>query len=401
MNRAIVIRLLSAAALVGLVVTGGSGKTQSAAAQPGVLWQDDYEADTNGWTAMGSQAKASQITEAGRAKSGKGALAFTYSISMQKPADGSPPSFGILARPTPDGVLTKMRSMSFWVRTDHDTPLLMALSEKDGGRYVSIFWSPKDTWQHVTLTPADFWLSDDKNDPKDPDGKLDLDQVDNIGIVSVWSFLAMTVGDNPMGAALFGKHTGTHTMLLDDFTVRSDAPQDAATAPADPAGGKALWIDPLTRDALSWMPLGEMQLHLEKSGAFLKSRSMRVDYTQSPGKFVALVHDARRVRLAKADRLNFEIASKLNFKLIISLEEKNGAKYNVTIDVPGSSVPTRKSIAFSDFQIADDSPKDENGKLDLSQVKTILLVDPTGMYDQSNQANTFWLGPLSAEASAK
>ena len=64
------------------------------------------------------------------------------------------------------GQIAGMQSLSFWARSDTTAaPLIVALSEKGGGRYVTMCWMPAGPWQRVTLLSSDFWLSDDKNDP--------------------------------------------------------------------------------------------------------------------------------------------------------------------------------------------------------------------------------------------
>src|ERR1051325_9670415 len=91
----------------------------------------------------------------------------------------------ILLLPTPDMVLSKAKSFKFWIRTDHATPVGFTLQEKDGGRYNALFSTPKGVWQQVELSVADFQADTNKDAPKDPDGKLDMDQVEGVGIIDV------------------------------------------------------------------------------------------------------------------------------------------------------------------------------------------------------------------------
>ncbi|HZP81560.1 MAG TPA: hypothetical protein VFB21_07985 [Chthonomonadaceae bacterium] len=393
-----------AALVMALVGAGGpqaGAQATEKAADSAVLWTDTFDTNAGGWITLGPSGKASVTTEAAQARMGKGALAFAYHVGEKAGAEpkGDNPGnlpIDILLRPTPNGELAKMRSLRFWVRADDDVPLVLALSEKGGGRYITLFWLPKDSWQQVTLTPGDFWLSDDKNDPKDPDDKLDLDQVENIGLVSIWAFLALGAGDTPESVAVFARHMGAHTLWLDEFTASAAPPAEAPAPAEDAQAGKGFWIDDLRRDVLTWFPFGDAQLRLEKSGAPFKGRALRVDYQQAEGKYVALIRDMRRFDLTKSDRLTFETASAKSAKIVLSLEEKGGAKYNALLDIPGDSVPIRKSVSFADFTLAEDSPKDENGHLDLDQLKTLTLVDITGAFGIGAQKNTLWIGPLRA-----
>ena len=219
--------------------------------------------------------------------------------------------------------------------------------------------------------------------------------MENIAIINVMSMLAMGAGETPESVSLFTKHLGPHTLLLDDFTLSTD-PLPAEAAPADPKESKGIWIDAMNRETLAWMPLGVAQMRLDKTEVPFKGRALRMDYTQGDGPFIAVIHDMRRYNLTKADRLSFEVASAKSAKVLIGLEEKGGARYNALIDVPGDSVPTRKSISFADFALAEDSPKDSNGHLDLDQLKSITIVDATGFFGLGKQKNTLWIGPIRA-----
>lgn len=393
-----------AALLTTFVGAGGwqaGALTPEKAADSAVLWTDTFDANAGGWVAFGPSGKAHVTAEGAEAGNGKSALAFTYHVGDKagaEPKGDNPNGFPVdaLLRPTPNGELAKMRSLHFRVRADDDVPLVLALSEKGGGRYVTLFWLPKDAWQPITLAPDDFWLSDDKDDPKDPNGKLDLDQVENIGLVSVWSFLALGAGDTPESVAVFAKHTGAHTLWLDDFTASAAPPAEAPAPAGDAQAGKGVWIDDLRRDVLTWLPFGDAQMRLDKSGTPIKGRALRVDYQQAEGKYIALIRDMRRFDLTKSDRFTFEAASAKSAKLVFALEEKGGAKYNATLDIPGDSVPARRSVSFADFAIAEDSPQDANGHLDLDQLKTLTIVDITGAFGIAPQKNTLWIGPLRA-----
>jgi hypothetical protein len=385
-------------ALIGLCGSGRAGQTPAEKSET-ILWQDTFEADAGTWSALGPNGKASVTTDAALVKNGKGALAFAYVVGGKKEAgkDSAVP-IDVLYRPTPNGELAKMRSLRFWIRGDEDTPVAVTLSEKEGGRYMTLFWLPKNVWQQVTLAPGDFWLTDDKNDPKDPDNRLDLDQVDSVSLISLWSFLGLGAADNPGAAALIGSHTGAHTLWLDDVTASSEPPP---AAPPVASESKGVWVDDLGRPVLTWMPLGDMQLRLDTSDAPVKGHALRADYTQNEGKFNALIHDLRRVNLANADQLSFEAASVRDVKLVLSLEEKGGARYTSLVDVPAGSKATRFSIPFRDFSLADDSPPDSDGQLDLNQLKTLTIVDISGLINKGQEKNTLWLGPIRARAPEK
>jgi hypothetical protein len=55
------------------------------------------------------------------------------------------------------------------------------------------------------------------------------------------------------------------------------------------------------------------------------------------------------------------------------------------------------SLPISDMKISDDSP-DKGAKLDLSQVKQMVILDIAGFTSSSDQDNTLWIGPITAKA---
>lgn len=390
--------VLAFALTAGLTLGTGAAHRQGDAG--GALFTDAFETDAKPWVAFGPHGKVATTDEAAHVKTGKGALEFDFNVgdkSGEKPSDPNQLPLDVLLRPTPDGQLAKMQAVTFWARSDFASPYAVTLSEKGGGRYVSMIWLPKDTWRRVTLLPSDFWLSDDKNDPKDPDGKLDLDQVENVGVVSLWSFLALGAGDTPEGVELLAPKLGPHKFWLDDFSALPTAPAQEAPMPALPEKANGVWIDTMQRDIPFWMPLGNAELSIDPNAPF-KGHALRADYVQGASKYIALIHDMRRANLAHKDRITFQVASAKSLKLAVALEEKSGARYIVILDVPGDSEPTRKSVSFSDFMIAEDSPKDPDGQLDLDQIKTISFVDITSAFGIDKQKNTLWIGPISAVA---
>lgn len=389
---------------LALVACAGIGAGRSAYSQTpeksGMsVFTDTFETDTNGWIAVGPHAKAAMTVDSKFVKAGKGALAFSFTVTdkagEKKFENPGVPPVDILLRPIMDGQLTKMKALTFWARTDIAGGYSVSLQEKGEGRYMTLIWLPKDQWQRVTLVPEDFWLSDGKDDPKDADGKLDLDKVENVGVISVWSFLALALGDTPEGTAIITPAIGPHTLWLDDFAAATEVPPYDLPELALPAKAKGIWIDDMRRGVLGWLPIGNVELSLDKAAPF-KTRALRVDYTQKQGGFVALMRDLHRFNLIHQERLSIDLASAKSAKLAITLEEKSGAKYVVLIDVPGDSVPIHRSIPFSDFNLAGDSPQDPDGQLDLDQIKTLSFTDITGSLGIGTQKNTLWLGPISA-----
>src|SRR5579872_1467626 len=191
---------LGAAALCMLLA--GAANAQ----EPPIL-NHTFEENDGGWHAFGGTAELSLTHEPAAVKSGKGALQLSYAL---KKGD-----FEALALPTPDQVLSKAKSFRFWVKTDHATSLSLVLQEKDGGRYNALFFVPKETWQQVELSTADFALDLGKDAPKDPDGKLDMEDVESVAIAD----MAQIFVQDPNMATALGVSEGPRKLYLDDFAV--------------------------------------------------------------------------------------------------------------------------------------------------------------------------------------
>src|SRR5258708_16886912 len=202
------IEILSVGVVALALSVAGTRSQGQGAALPKTL----FEENEGGWIVFGKDAKVSVTHDAANVKEGKGALQYNYNIAKG--------IMGALALPTPDGALTKMKSLKFWIKTDHTTPIAVFMQEKDGGRYTSGFTAEEDKWQKVRLSASDFHLSQGPTDPKDPNDKLDLDKVENIGIGDFGQFLIQA---DPNLAELFSIKAGPHVLYMDDFQVTEDA----------------------------------------------------------------------------------------------------------------------------------------------------------------------------------
>jgi len=174
---------------------------------PEILMHSDFETAA-GWSAIGPAASIRVTHEPGQTHSGTSALALTYEVKRGQIA-------AAVTAATP--ALARMQRLRFWLKTDRDTPVGVLLSETKpgGGNYTAWFWAAANTWQQIDLTPADFVLADGPQDPKDADGKLDLDQLQNIGILDLASFFPAPPGDST-----------PHTLWIDGF--------EASSGPAPP-----------------------------------------------------------------------------------------------------------------------------------------------------------------------
>lgn len=377
MGRKVSFRLTSGAVLLAAA---------SAAFAQGPLLHDTFEERTEGWIAAGPQSKIRVVTEAEAVKSGKGALEFQYAILDKLPPKGDALSpVDVLIRPTPGGMLAKTRSLRFAVRADGETPLFLSLAEKGGGRYNTSIWVGKGGWQEITLLPEDFVLSTDKNDPKDPNNQLDMEAVESIMLVNPLVFFSPMFSQSGQGgiseAAL---RLGKHTLWLDDFVVSAEP---LASPKPDPAT-----LESYHRDVVRWFGIGELALKIDPD-APTKTRALRVDYIQGDSSYISVARTVSGLPADAGDRLAFDFASAKSSRMVVTLEEKNGAKYALPFAIPGDSVPIHRVFPLSEFAL-DENSKDENNQLDISQVKSLSISDATGALGLPKQKNTLWIGPI-------
>ena len=344
------------------------------------LIKHSFDESVEGWTAFGDSASISVTNDAANVKSGKGALKFAYKLAKGE--------IDALALPTPNAMLGKMKSLRFWIKSDHVSPFIVSLAEHEGGKYNAVFTAPSNKWQLVELAPTDFLLAVDKNDPKDPNGKLDLDQVENLTMVDVGTFFAQS--DNGELTKIFNIKPGAHTVYLDDFAVT----EDIVPAAANSLNGD-FRIDTFVHPQVAWIGLGTLSISAA-DGKPLDGRGIKVEYHQTPMAFAGIIRGISKGKLTGATKLSFDLASTKPAKFIVQLEEVSGGKYNYTmVSLDGGGVAKRVELPFSEFTASEDS-KDDNGKLDLDQVKSILILDISGGLENADSDNTLWLGVIRA-----
>ena len=337
-----------------------------------------FEDGDGGWITFGGEGKVSVTGDAAQVKEGKAALRYDYPVAKGK--------VSFLAHGVPDGGLAGMKSIRLWLRADYPSAVILSLQEKEGGRYNAGFSLPANEWQRIELTLDDFYLSDGPDDPKDPEGKLDLEKVDGLGIADLSQIFVQF--DNPMVEKLLGVKPGPHTLYLDEFLISEEALPGAAQ-PDD-----STRLDTFRRPQTAWLGVfGARVSNVEAKP--LNGRGLQAAYRQAPDAFPGAIRAIKRGSLAGAARLAFDVASVRPAELMVQVEEAGGGKYKAQVSVEGGSTAKSREIAFTDMKAADDS-KDTNDKLDLDQVKQIVVLDIAGAVNQVDQENTLWLSNLRA-----
>ncbi len=355
----------------------------SAAAQPTELPEPllaqgfEHDQDAKTWVGIGDNAKVSTEQAPENVKEGTGSLRFDYQVA--------PGQNNVLLSALAPRSLATLESISFWIKANHNASFIFALQEQGGGRFGTTFSVVKDQWQRVEIAPEELVLQVDKDTPKDADGKLDVEKIEGVALLDFGQFLAQLAADpqNPI-ARILGIETGARTVYLDDVSFSSKP------LPLE-APDKSL-LDDFKHPQVGWMGIGGVTLKVAKDDAG-KNPALQADYTQTANRVVAFAKLLPPGVLANKDSLAFDIATKRHATLIVQLEETSGGKYNTICDVAANETFTPRRLAFAAFTPADDS-KDNNNRLDLDQVKQILIIDASGMMGLDGGDNTLWIHPI-------
>ena len=349
----------------------------------------DFEDGRTMFAILGDEGKLSLDTNPINVKSGRAALRFDYSVEPNK--------MHALIKTGQPGEAMKIKSFRFWVKCDYATTLVMLLQEQDSGRWVSSFHVPKNLWQRVELSLDDFQLSSEPDDPKDNNGKLDMDLVTAAALADYKQIFA-AVPDEAL-KKLIGIQAGPHTFWMDDFEATKELlPQ----VPEQPFG--AILIDDFARPQLNWTMLGDAlikrvtQEQMKQVGrpVSVVRQGLQAEYRQQAGGLIGLMKMVKPGLLKDMVALRFAVATEQPMTLMVQLEEVGGGKYFTTVELPADTKPGEVRLVPMLFEVAQDS-KDNNKTLDLEQVKQILFIDATGLFGGPVADNALWISNLRAE----
>lgn len=347
---------------------------------PPLLLRTDYAENEDGWQVFGTGAKLARVTDD---ETKKNALKFDYTIGKN--------SISALFLPISENEISTARSLRFTVKADQETTLAVGIQEQNGGRYIALFHAPAKKWQTVTLGVSDFLLTEGPNDPKDPDAKLDLDQVQGVAVVDLAQLVLQ--GDADVAKKLFGVAPGPRSLMLGEFTVSTEVlPGASFFSPADAR------LDTFVHPQVGWLLLGGGTVE-RATGTPLTVSGLKLTYKQEAGQINGIARQIPRGRLTGRDKLTVTVASEKPATFIVQIEERGGGKYNYPVTLEGrkgdSALAARELVfSFADFKPSDDS-KDTNGKLDLADVYQILFLDVSGLIRTAKgETNTLYLGGL-------
>nr|WP_309688745.1 hypothetical protein [Armatimonas sp.] len=330
------------------------------------LVRHSFATTEEGWLGMGDIAKVSRTSPP------QPTLHFEYMVSKM--------NLNALVRPLEADVFKGAQRLHFELKTDTDTTVAVMLQEKGGGRFTAVAALPKNLWQDIDLGPTDFTLGKDKNDPADANGKLDMDKVESVTLVDLHVFFLQAEG--ALATALFpGIVAGPRELWLREFSATT------ASLPVTT-------LDGLARPQIGWIGVGGLTLQRAMVGSPLTGRALEATYAVSQGKIAGLLRALPLDALTEKTSLNLSVAAKKSMTLLFQLEDDQGGKFDLTVEVPGLRVARKLSLLLSDFKPANESKRD---KIDLARVKQVLILDISGLLESVEQNNTLWLANLEAK----
>jgi hypothetical protein len=289
----------------------------------------------------------------------------------------------LLTLPVPVGALAKADAWVFRAKPSEVMSLVVTLEEQGGGRWTASLALPAGRWSAIRLVPGDFVCSTGPDDPRDPNGRLDMDKVRLVSVVDAAAFVAATSAD-AMRFFSIGNHA--RSVQLTDMAFKADG---------GPAGGSAASLDAFDAPQPMWLAMGLSSLSYAVGGP-LPSQGLNARYERKPAAAAGLMRRLSKGALAGADRLTLKLASKSATTLLLKLEQADGGKFETKLRLPGDSQLHRYVLSGKDFEASDDSAKASPG-LNWSDVDQLSLMDIGGFLSPRG-ANQVWLGRIESNA---
>jgi hypothetical protein len=379
----------ASAILVAGILTFGTGL--SAQDKEKNVKIDDFESELNGWAPFKADASgfgedadstAAITHKPAEVKSGKGSLSYSYEVTpgtlrmlgLQRPLD-----------------LSGMKSLRVWIKCSHATAVVIGLTETGGASYQTSVTCTAGKWQEVAVNLGELVLDDPS---KKPNGKLDLDQIGSIQVFDVGSFLA----------TLLPELKGTRTLWMDDFEFSSrEAPLTQGLTQVTKLVPVFL-VDSFESGVIRWTPISVEFAEVPKFSLFDLplaidrdappgggKQSLKFAYPRRGKKIHGVMRTVEKLDLSRATALDLCLKTSTDGTFIVSLEEKNGARYQKTLELKASDGWKAFTFGFRDFTLAEDS-KDDNDRLDADKLKQISVADITNLIGGGEaEENRLWI----------
>jgi len=360
--------------LVFLVLTVVVTSVALAQAPPIAEWS--FDDGVEGWTSLDPAGRVSATTDANIVREGGGGcLEFAY----------TPKALVISGAvlPIPSGV-TGAQGVRFWLRSSEYALTTVLLAETDGSAYIAVFSSLPGTWQEVALGLGEFQLMDNT---QDENGKLDADQIAAIGFGDVIFMLDAVARQMPF---ILAPDLGPRMLWVDDLQVTSEpVPPRWEVAQID--GVRAVRLDSFEVAPLQWLALAGkgIEVTYDREHVAHGEFSLRATYNIPADKVFGVLTSPVGAPLTETETLKLSVMSEKPVTLFMELKERDESKYQATAQVLGGPEFEELVVPLTDFALAGDS-SDENGTLDIGQVKEFLIADGSAITGTPASPNTLW-----------
>ncbi len=277
------------------------------------------------------------------------------------------------------------QSLRSWVKTTDYAIVAAVLAENDESRYMATFYSLPDRWQEVALDFSEFELTDDT---QDENGKLDPEQIQAMMFGDLTSFLAEAAQQVPF---IMAPDLEARMMWLDELVV-SPEPLDPRWQETEAAGVRSVRLDGFETSPLHWFVLAGkgVEVDYDDERKVEGDYSLRLRSDLPAGKVFGALTSLHGVPLAGMKRLSLAVMSEMPTLLLLELKETDESKYQTTFQVEALDDFQTLGISIDQLALADDS-LDENGQLDMAQVKDMTIADVSAMAQMQVRVNTLWI----------
>lgn len=166
------------------------------------------------------------------------------------------------------------------------------------------------------------------------------------------------------------------------------------------AVGGSLWALPssapsqslrfdFSKDAQGWEPLpsaSSATLSTVEDATAPARRALEVRYRVARGQVVGV---RRAVNGADGGGLRLHLKTERATTIVVGIIEADGSAYNKPIETREAQW-MQVVVPFADLALADDA-KDENGRLDLGQVRALVIIDAAGFLSSTTGDRRLWL----------
>lgn len=285
-------------------------------------------------------------------REGLGALEFRYMPSEA--------AFALIGA-TPIAPEGPARSLKFSFKTDEVSAILYGVNEEDGSSYQGYCYTPGGEWHDVLVDLEELMLSEDT---EDENGKLDPDQIRTVVVADLCNL------PGEVGRAL-GIKRGVQRMLLDNVKLTAQpAPKRSSRA----ADGTTI-VDDFTANLVTALPIGAPEMTIVP-GSRAGDRALKVGYRLGGHRWVGFVRAVGYLDLAGASEFCFMLNAAQEARLVVVLEERDGSKYETNVELDPAQGWHAVVLPVAQFA-PDPKTEDENGQLDLNQIRVIILVIDT------------------------